>query len=88
MGLCTGVAQRVPLKNFIQEQMFAYIGRLCLKHWDKIKAAVQSVFSDAVDYIKWTKGLQGGQPDCLIRVITYFFEVLKDTGVDREGNEL
>lgn len=88
MSLCTGVAQRVPLKNLLQEPMFAYIDGLCLKHWDVIKVEVRSAFSDAIDYVKWTKGLQGGQRDCLIRVITFFLEVLKDTGVDREGNEL
>lgn len=88
MSLCTGVAQRVPLINLLQEPMFAYIDGLCLEHWDAIKVEVRSAFSDAIDYVKWTKGLQGGQRDCLIRVITFFLEVLKDTGVDREGNEL
>jgi hypothetical protein len=88
VSLCTGVAQRVSLKTLLKELMFAYIDGLCLEDWDEIKTDVRSAFSGAIDYVEWTTGLQGSQRDCLIKVITFFLEILKDTGVDREGNEL
>lgn len=89
VSLSTGVAQRVCLKTLLQEPMFAYIYGLCLECWDKIKADVRLAFSGAIDdYVKWMTGLRGSQRDCLIKVVTFFLEILKDTGVDREGNEL
>jgi hypothetical protein len=87
VSLCTGVARRVPLKNLIQEPMFAYIGRQSLRDWGAIRTDMRSAFSDAIDYMTWTSGLRGANRDCAIKVITFFLEILKDTGVDREGNE-
>lgn len=89
VSLCTGVARRVPFRELIEEPMFQYIDRLSLPGWDGIKAAIRTAFRGPVDeYIKWTTRLQGDPRDCVLKVITFFLEVLKDTGVDREGKRL
>jgi hypothetical protein len=88
VSLCTGVARRVPLKDLIQEPMFAYIDCQSPKGWGALKTEMRSAFSGAIDYIEWLTGLQGAERDCAIKVITFFLEILKDTGLDREGNEL
>ena len=88
VSLCTGLARRVPLTHLIQEPMFAYIDGLKLAHWGKIKDEVRLAFNGTTDYTTWMSGLQGEERDCLIKVISFFLEVLKDTGVDREGKQL
>jgi hypothetical protein len=68
--------------------MFAYIDGLKLAHWENIKDEVRLAFNGTTDYTTWMSGLQGEERDCLIKVISFFLEVLKDTGVDREGKQL
>jgi hypothetical protein len=89
VSLCTGVARRVPLRELIEEPMFLYIDKLALPGWDEIKSDIRTAFGGTIDeYITWTTGLCGGKRECLIQIITFSLEVLKDTGVDREGKRL
>jgi hypothetical protein len=89
VSLCTGVARRVPLRELIEEPMFLYIDKLALPGWDEIKSDIRTAFGGTIEeYISWTTGLCGGERECLIQIITFFLEVLKDTGVDREGKRL
>lgn len=87
VSLCTGVARRVPLKTLIEEPMLSYIDSLSLTGWDGIKSDVRKAFSGALDFMGWVRGLQGPERTCLIKVITFFLQVLKDTGLDREGKK-
>ena len=88
ISLCTGVARRVPLKTLIEEPMMAYIDGLKLNDWDTINTDMRLALRGVIDYTDWTKNLTGGPRDCAIKVITFFLQVLKDTGVDREGKSL
>jgi hypothetical protein len=89
VSVCTGVARRVPLKDLIEEPMFSYIDGLCMADWHSIKDDVQMAFkADSSDFLSWTGSLQGAQKECLIKVVTFFLELLKDTGLHREGQHL
>ena len=89
VSLCTGVARRVPLRELVEEPMFLYIDKLALPGWDEIKSDIRTAFGGTIEeYISWTTGLCGRERECLIQIITFFLEVLKDTGVDREGKRL
>ena len=88
ISLCTGVARRVPLKTLIEEPMMAYIDGLKLNNRDTINTDMRLALRGVLDYTNWTKNLTGGPRDCAIKVITFFLQVLKDTGVDREGKSL
>ncbi|KUJ12406.1 uncharacterized protein LY89DRAFT_673387 [Mollisia scopiformis] len=80
---------RAPLRELIEEPMFLYIDKLALPGWDEIKSDIRTAFGGSIDeYISWTTGLKGSKRECLVQVITIFLEVLKDTGVDREGKRL
>ncbi|CZT42400.1 uncharacterized protein RSE6_02298 [Rhynchosporium secalis] len=88
VSLCTGVARRVPIKKLIEEPMFAYIDRLLPNGWDSIKSDARAAFMGSIDYIQWISQLDESQRDCMIKVITFLLELLKDTGLDREGSQL
>jgi hypothetical protein len=88
VSICTRVARRVPLKMLIEEPMLAYIDGLHLKNWDTIKGDARLAFKGSIDFLNWTNNLCDESRDCLLKVCTFFLEVLKDTGVDREGKYL
>jgi hypothetical protein len=68
--------------------MFSYIDTLNIPNWKAIKDNVRLAFNGSLDYRSWTASLEGAQRDCLIKVVTFFLEVLKDTRVDRDGKQL
>lgn len=88
ISFCTGVARRVPIKDLFEEPIFSYIDSLSLPDWDGMKTNVRQAFNGVLDFLTYTKGLQGPQRECLFKFITFVLEILKDTGVDPTGKQL
>jgi hypothetical protein len=91
ISLCTGVSRRVALRELLADVMVPFVESRLPKprHWDELKAqyAIVENFRHG-DLEKWFDQLSAPLRETSIHIVRSLLEVLKDTGIDRNGEEL
>lgn len=88
VSLCTGVAKRVSLRTLIEGSILGHIDTLHQSQWQRMLPMAQEAFRGSIDFGSWVEGLNAEEKSCLIAIIAYALELLRYTGVDREGKAL
>jgi hypothetical protein len=91
VSFCTGVARRVHLRELLADVMVDFVESKVSKpaHWEELKSAYSIVqnFRDG-DLGQWFDGLKMEQRESAIHIVRSMLEVLKDTGIDKNEEEL
>ena len=88
ISLCTGIAERVSLRKLIEDSMFAHVDTLKYEQWHKMLPGAREAFRGSIDLKAYVEGLSSDEKICLIAIIGYILDLLKNTGVDRQGGYL
>ena len=88
ISLCTGVAKRISLRKLIEDSMFAHVDTLKYEQWHKMVPGARAAFQGSIDLKTYIEGLSSDEKICLIAIIGYILDLLKNTGVDRKGEYL
>ena len=88
VSLCTGIAKRVSLRKLIEDSMFAHVDTLKYEQWHKMLPGARAAFQGSIDLKAYIEGLSNDEKICLIAIIGYILDLLKNTGVDRQGGYL
>jgi hypothetical protein len=88
VSLCTGVTRRVPLRALIEEPLFPFIDRLRVEGWEALKTRAQLAFKGDIDFDDWINTLNNNETKCMHFIFGKLLELLKDTGIDRNGENL
>ena len=88
VSLCTGIAERVSLRKLIEDSMFKYVDTLKYEQWHEMLPNARAAFQGSTDLESWIKGLSNDEKICLIAVIGHILDLLKNTGVDHNGEYL
>ena len=88
ISLCTGIAKRVSLRRLIEDSIFAHVDTLKYEQWHKMLPGARAAFQGSIDLKTYIEGLSSDQKICLIAIIGYILDLLKNTGVDRKGEYL
>lgn len=91
ISFCTGVARRVALRELLADVMVDFVESRLWKppHWEELKTTHSIVqnFRDR-NLGQWFDRLSTEHRNTAIRIIRSMLEVLKDTGIDKNGEEL
>ena len=87
VSLCTGVAQRVPLRTVIEDPLINLIDSLGIHGWEKIKSEAEIAFraESPNGFSTWAAKLPPGEKQCMRTVCNRLLHVLKNTGFDSSG---
>jgi hypothetical protein len=91
ISFCTGIARRVALRGLLADVMIEFIESKVSKpsHWEELKSTHSIIENfQAGDLGKWFDGLKTEQRESVIQIVRSMLEVLKDTGIDKNGEEL
>lgn len=92
VSICTGIARRVRLRDLLADLLPAYISGLVAKPplWDDLdrRFDVVKALRVEVDLRRWLEGLDHACRAELERLVFAVLHLLRDTGVDRRGEEL
>lgn len=91
VSLCTGIAQRVPLRELIADVMEAFIGDRAQKplKWDSLLQThgILDRFR-STDFKQWFECLDGDLQAAVTDVVRYILTALRHTGFDKARQEL
>jgi len=92
VSLCTGVARRVPLRVLLADVMEAFVeSRVSSKplNWEELKSKDKMIQSFRTCNLElWFNSLSTEKRESAIYIVRRMLEVLKDTGIDKNGEEL
>ena len=88
ISLCTGIAKRVSLRKLIEDSMFAHVDTLRYEQWQRMLPNARAAFQGTINLTSWLEGLSNDDKICLISIIGYILNLLKETGVDRKAEYL
>ncbi|KAE8454590.1 hypothetical protein EG329_000213 [Mollisiaceae sp. DMI_Dod_QoI] len=91
VSFCTGVARRVALRELLADVMVDFVESKVSKptHWEELKTTYCIVDNFRAGNLgQWFDGLKPEQRESAIRVVRSLLEVLKDTGIDKNDEEL
>jgi hypothetical protein len=91
ISFCTGVARRVALRELLADVMVPFVESRLQKpvHWEDLKTKhniVQNFRTDKLE--QWFNNLSLEMRGCAIQIVRSMLEVLKDTGINKNGEEL
>jgi len=91
ISFCTGVARRVALRELLADVMVPFVESRIQRpaHWEDLKTRCNIVDNFRTnDLEQWFENLTREQRDSVIQIVRSMLEVLKDTGIDKNGEEL
>lgn len=91
ISFCTGVARRVALRTLLADVMVDFIESRFPRpsQWETLKSTqcIVQNFRDG-NIHKWFEGLTTEQGESVARIVRSMLEFLKDTGIDKNDEEL
>lgn len=91
VSFCTGVARRVALRELLADVMVSFVESRLVKpaFWDELKTHYDIVenFKNG-DLQEWFNQLATPYKETTVGIVRSMLEVLKDTGIDKNGEEL
>lgn len=91
ISLCTGVARRVALRQLLADVMVPFVESRLQKpqYWEELKARQAIVENLSGPNIEtWFSRLPIPLQTTVVQIIRSMLELLKDTGIDKNGEEL
>ncbi|RDL41517.1 uncharacterized protein BP5553_01496 [Venustampulla echinocandica] len=90
ISFCTGVARRVPLRVLLADVMVPFVESRLSKpaHWEELKTKFAIVENFRSDLGQWFDRLSTGLRESAIQIVRSMLGILKDTGIDKNGEEL
>lgn len=90
ISFCTGVARRVPLRVLLADVMVPFVESRLSKpaHWEELKTKYAIVKNFRSDLGQWFDQLSTELRETAIQIVRSMLEILKDTGIDKNGEEL
>lgn len=91
VSFCTGVARRVALRELLADTMVAFVESRLAKPllWEELKTRYDIVQNfKSGDLQEWFNGLATPYKETTVSIVRSMLEVLKDTGIDKNGEEL
>jgi hypothetical protein len=90
ISFCTGVARRVSLRVLLADVMVPFVESRLSKpaHWEELKTQHAIVENFRRDLGQWFDQLSTELRETVIQIIRSMLEILKETGIDKKGEEL
>ncbi|KAF8860775.1 hypothetical protein BDZ45DRAFT_724295 [Acephala macrosclerotiorum] len=91
ISFCTGVARRVALRELLADVMVDFVESKVSKppHWEELKSAHSIVQNFRAGNLgQWFDSLTPEQRESAIHIVRSMLEVLKDTGIGKNDEEL
>lgn len=91
ISFCTGVARRVALRELLADVMVPFVESRLQKpaHWEDLNTKFNIVQNFRTNNLEqWFDKLSREQRDNAIKIVRSMLEVLKETGIDKSGEEL
>lgn len=86
VSLCTGVSQRVPLRELVRDGFMNYIDSLHISGWRELKQGARVAMASKELFSEWSDRLSDEERACAQKVFWHVLNCLKDTGFDRNGD--
>lgn len=88
VSLCTGVAQRVPLRLLVRDNLMDYVRSLNIDNWGEFEEQAIEAMASKAKFTKWESQLVPESRACMEKMVDKLLTRLKDTGFDKNGVEL
>jgi hypothetical protein len=91
ISFCTGVARRVALRELLADVMVDFVESKISKpaDWEELKSTYHIIENFRAGNLgQWFDGLKSEQRESAIHIVRSMLEVLKDTGISKNDEEL
>lgn len=89
ISLCTGIARRLPLREFFYGEVLEYLKYGLLGEWTKIQSVVADIPGQSEDeFAEWLSKLTESQTEVMQKATVLLLLAMEYTGVERGGHTL
>ena len=89
ISLCTGIARRLPLREFFYGEVLEYLKYGLLGEWTKIQSVVADIPGQSEnEFAEWLSKLTESQTEVMKKATVLLLLAMEYTGVERDGHTL